>query len=245
MSNTAHTFRKWEHWLKRIDEEQLQDLLINHFCFEQFRKVIKLHKASCHRAVLAAWITQGQLAFICIAIRRMTEKQQERKGHSKKGDQRRIVSLRKLLDDLANHADLLTRERFKRLYSNPVSSKFADRDFDRIAGKGVGSLCKAKIEEDIRDMERKVELLKRLTDKVIAHTEQNRSIIGMPPSYGQLHRLVLWLEKLYRKYHLLIKGLEYSPPPSEDYDLGEDFNLLFGRDNEGSGQTQASPAWEE
>ena len=226
MSNTAHTFRKWEHWLKRIDEDQLQGLLINHFCFEQFRKVIKLHQGSCHRAGLAAWITQGQLAFICTAIRRMTEKPQERKGHSKKDDQRRIVSFRKLLDDLAYHADLLTREHFKRLYLNPVASRFADRDFDRIAGKGTAGLCKAKIEDDIRDMERRVELVKRLTDKVIAHTEQNRSIIGIPPSYGQLHRLVLWLEKLFRKYHLLIKGREYSTPSLEEYDLDEVLSCL-------------------
>lgn len=230
MSNTAHKLRKWAYWLERIDEDQLQDLLINHHNFEQFRKTIKRHDGSFNRAELAAWITQGQLAFICTAIRRMTEKQQERKGNSKKGDQRRIISLRKLLDDLAEHSDLLTRERFKQLYSHHVGSKFADRDFDRIAGKGVDSLCKTQIEDDIRDMERKVELVKRLTDKVIAHTEQNRSIIGMPPTYGQLNRLVLWLEKLYRKYHLLIKGRNYSLASIDDYDLTEDFALLFGVD---------------
>src|SRR5207253_1625789 len=98
-----------------------------------------------------------------------------------------------LLDDLAEHAGEFTREHFRHLYSTPVSKKFADRDFDRIAGKAARSLTEAKIKADVADMESKVESIKRLTDKVIAHTEQNRSIVGMPPTYGQLRRLVLWL----------------------------------------------------
>jgi hypothetical protein len=158
----------------------------------------------------------------------MTEKQQDKKPATKrKRDERWIISLRKLLDNLANHASLLTRERFLQLYSGSGAAKFADRDFDRIAGKGFGSLTQAKIEADIAAMVSRVELVKRLTDKVIAHTEQNRAIIGIPPTYGQLHRLVLWLVKLYAKYHLLIKGRAYSPPPLDDYDLTEDFALLF------------------
>ena len=235
MSTSGQLFRKWGDWLNRIDEDLLQELLINHHYFEQFREVIKPYKGSCHKAELATWITQGQLAFLCTAIRRMTEKQQEQKSQKKKeqkrqkkSDPRRIISLWKLLDDLANHADLLTRERFRQLYPNSVGSKFADRDFDKIAGKGVGSLTKAKIEADIAEMKSSVESVKRLTDKVIAHTEQNRSIIGLPSTYGELHRLVLWLKKLYGKYHLLIKARVYPPPPLDDYDLSEDFGLLFG-----------------
>ena len=57
-------FRKWRTWLERIETDQLQDILINHYIFEGFREVVKPLKGSTHRAELAAWIAQGQIAFL-------------------------------------------------------------------------------------------------------------------------------------------------------------------------------------
>lgn len=239
MSNGNHLFRKWADWLNRIDEDQLQDLFINHYGFEQFRGVIKPYEGSHHRANLAAWMTQGQLVFVCTTIRRMTEKQQEvrKKAKNRKEDARRIISLRKLLDDLALNARVLTRQRFRQLYSGDIAARFADRDFDRVAGKGANGMDKTAIESDIEALETRVQLVKRLTDKIIAHTEQNRAIVGIPPTYGQLNRLIVWLKKLFEKYYFLIMGKAYAPPPLENYSLNEDLRLLWPPLESGASRT--------
>src|SRR5579862_7477875 len=137
-------FRKWRTWLERIETDQLQDILINHYIFEGFREVVKPLKGSTHRAELAAWIAQGQIAFACTAIRRATEKENGRW---------KIISLRRLLDDMALNSNLLTRVRYKQLYTGSLAAKFADRDYDRLAGRGSSEFPRSKLDADIRQVE--------------------------------------------------------------------------------------------
>ena len=61
MARATPLICKWRHWLKRIEREQLQDLLINQHFFHQFRD----HTASCHEgrtehAEFAEWYSGPQ-----------------------------------------------------------------------------------------------------------------------------------------------------------------------------------------
>src|SRR5271165_6710260 len=59
MSTGTQMIAKWRRWLHRIENDQLQDLLVNRHIFHQFRDCIATHADSDRGADLASWMAQN------------------------------------------------------------------------------------------------------------------------------------------------------------------------------------------
>jgi hypothetical protein len=210
---------KWRRWLKRIEQDQLQDLLLNQHLFHQFGEHIAHHVGSTEHAEFAEWIIEAHIAFAATAIRRVTEKPQSRWDS---------ISLRILLEDMAKHDSLLTRERFEAMYRKPTTEKFAVRDFDRVAGKrGAPRVESGRILKDIHRLEVTCEPVNRLVNKIVAHTEEDRRKIGRL-SYGDLDKAISKIVNVYQRYALLLTGRVCEPlVPLDGYDISDSLNLLW------------------
>ncbi len=196
-------FQKWKTDLKRIYDDQLLDLMLNREIFRQFSDATSRHTGSHQGAELAKWMQQGYVAFAGTAIRRLLEEPSKRN---------RSVSLVILLRELQQHKHLLTRRWFCSHYKGIVA-KIADRDFDSIARKkGVARISADRIERDIARLERAAEPVRRLVNKVIAHTERDRRRIGRP-KYGQINAAIDEIVATYKRYRLLIE--QRGGEPSE------------------------------
>jgi len=68
--------------------------------------------------------------------------------------------------------------------------------------KGV---CPARIERDIAALKRAAGPVKRLVDKVVAHTEEDRRLVGKC-RYSDLDEAIDLLEETFRRYRRLIHG---------------------------------------
>jgi|SRR5271157_1137345 len=222
MARVTPLIRKWRRWLKRIEREQLQDLLINQHFFHQFRD----HTASCHErrtehAEFAEWIVQSYTAFVATAIRRIVETPSKRW---------KSISLRILLEDMAKNDIELTRERFLRLYRGSSARRFGDRDFNRITRKkGASRLTSSRISRDIKELERACAAVHRLVNKVVAHTEEDRRKIGRM-RYGDFDKAIDKIVVTFDRYALLLNGKNSQPlVPLDDYDISESLKLLWPR----------------
>jgi hypothetical protein len=214
-------FRKWKRDLNRIYNDQLLDLLVNVEIFRQFGAATKKHVGSRRGADLAKWMQQGYVAFAGTAIRRLLEHPASSPKPkvcpncgfvppTKKPKPERSVSLVILLRELQQNAHLLTRKRFCSQYKG-VASRFAGRDFDSIARrKGATHITADRIERDIQSLERAARPVRRLVNKVIAHTERDRRRIGRP-KYKHIDAAVKAILTAFKRYRLLVDQRDFDP----------------------------------
>lgn len=210
---------KWRRWLDRIENDQLQDLLINRHIFHQFRDCITPHLKSNRGSNLSSWMAQNYVASATTAIRRVVEPVNARW---------KSISLVILLTELAANESLLTRDRFRKMHKNSVTKRFADRDFARIAGsKTATHVSKSKINRDICALMAVAKKIKKLVDKVIAHTEEDRRKIPCL-YYGQIDKAVDIINEIFQRYSLLLKGSFPSHTAIlNDFDVAEDLKQIW------------------
>ena len=186
-------FKKWSRWLERIYEDQLHDLLVNRHIFQQLGDCTKPYIRTSKGGDLAHWMMQGYVAFAATAVRRMVEEPSTKKGW-------RSVSLVVLLRDLAVNDNELTIERHRWLYRHSVAVRFADRDFARITrNKKASSLSADRINRDILGLKRAAEPIRRLVNKIIAHTEEDRRLRGKM-TYRKLSNAIDLFADTFKNY---------------------------------------------
>jgi hypothetical protein len=219
MSTSTQLIAKWRRWLHRIENDQLQDLLINRHIFHQFRDCIAPHTGSDRGADLASWMGQNYVAFAATAIRRMVEPPKT---------SWKSISLIILLMDLAANNSVLTRERFRCLYKHSVAERFVDRDFAKIAGSKSATLVSAaRVKRDIHALKTASKRITKLVDKVVAHTEEDRRKVPHV-QYGQIDKTIDLLEATFRRYCLLLNGSCPDPiVPLDDFDVVQDLKRIW------------------
>lgn len=247
MAMSKPMFSKWCRWLDQIYRDQLHDLLVNQHIFHQFGECTKLYIGKYTAGELAHWMNQGYIAFAATAVRRMIEEPPptpvERRcpkcGHllplRKPKSRQQSLSLVVLLRDLANHTDLLTVERYRAMYrtlarrfGNSVARRFADRDFAIITrSRNATKMPSSRINRDIAALKRVAEPVRRLVNKVIAHTEADRRRRGKM-TYEKLNAAIALLAETFKTYSLLINGKCLTPlVPFSGYDVTKDLNKLW------------------
>jgi hypothetical protein len=138
------------------------------------------------------------------------------------------VSLVILLRDLAKHTDLLTRDRYRRLYRNSVVARFADRFFAEFTGSRKATTMPIhRINRDIRALKRVSGPVQRLANKAIAHTEADRRRLGKL-TYQRLDDAIDLLAETYKTYCKLITGACLDPLVQLSYyDVTEYFRRIW------------------
>ncbi|MEZ6073970.1 MAG: hypothetical protein R3C10_27740 [Pirellulales bacterium] len=212
-------YRKWNRWLKRIEREQLHDLLVNRHIFKQLQECTAPYAGKYHGVGLFDWMVQNYVAFASTAIRRITERPKVRWSS---------ISLRILLEDLADNDSVLTRQRFKSLYRNSVALRFADRDFNGIArSQSASHITASRIRRDINAITRICAPVERLTNKVVAHTEADRRKVGKI-KYDQIDEAIDLIEVAFQRYSLLICGSICNPlVPLDDFDVRPELKKIW------------------
>jgi hypothetical protein len=207
--------------LDRILAEQLEPLLISRHIYRQLSDSLKNYEGTDKSGELAVWMQEGCVAFAATRIRCMIEEPRRKSSW-------KSISVVILLEELKTNHAALTRERLRRMYRGRVRVAFADRDFDRIAReKGATCISSTRIERDIAAIKRAASPVKRLVDKQVAHTEEDRRRVGKC-KYSDLDSAIDLLEETFRRYRGLIYGSYPSPLVSlRDYDVGDDLSKIW------------------
>jgi len=211
--------RKWKRWLKRIEQEQISDLVINQHIFRQFQNHVACYRDTTQHAEFAEWILQLYTANATTTVRRVVDKT-NRKWKS--------ISLRILLEDMAKNPCELSRKHFYSRYHRSSAQRFAERDFEGITRKkGALSLTPNRVNRDIKELERSCAVVHRFVNKVVAHTEEDRRKIGKL-KYKDLDKAIQKIVDTFQRYSLLVTGrmtdLTYL---TDDYDVSDSLNLLW------------------
>jgi hypothetical protein len=188
-------YEKWKTWLNQITDE-------THTLFvyrDYWRGLAEMTKAnddippSTIFDALGVWYGTTQAT----SIRRQLD------------DDRRSISFRNLLTDIAAHPEVLTRERHLRLWdgdprdwARELGRKQGNANFDGFAGKGNDQIDPALTKDDLDRLLSIGEPVKKFVNKAVAHTDEKA--LGGTSTYTELNAAIDQLGDLLTKYSSLL-----------------------------------------
>jgi hypothetical protein len=113
------------------------------------------------------------------------------------------VSLGRLLKELADRPDVTTRVRYVGRYP-PVGHEGAGREFDRDWNDGKGRLLTQKPLDDLAELQRAAQLVKKLADRTVAHLDTRGLDVNV--TFGDLDSARETLTETFRRYATLVTG---------------------------------------
>lgn len=133
------------------------------------------------------------------------------------------ISIRRLLNELRAHPDLIDRGTFVALYP-PELKDLGERDFDRLVGAGRKHPDPAQIAADLAVLDQKGASIGKYATAVIAHYLDKPT----PPAgtFQDLEECIKCIWELTDKYRILLKGIATpSPVPTFTYDWKAVFSI--------------------
>ena len=210
MDRVEQLFRKWQGWLKGDLLLQVQNLIRDRHVANGFRQSLSPYGGrEVSWADLVCWMSKNHITSMGTAIRRLADAAQD------------VVSLRRLLEDVKDHADVVTVENLRR-YRGEIRFE-----------KEVVNVADA-VDDDIAVVKEKGEKIKKFVDKHIAHHVEKTAKV-VQPSYQEFEEAVNAYHRIYRKWALLLAGLncQISDPNPNDLlpmdlpDYDEDFAKMW------------------
>jgi hypothetical protein len=200
MMTNASVLEKLEQWLDTI-EADIVNLLHRRQIFREVQKIVVGNPRIQGPNVFYDWMASTYAASSVIGVRRQVD------------EDSRAISLLKLMREIRRSPEELTRERHLDRYRevNPEMEEAGDLEFDRFAGQGNPHIDPGGVQYDISELLKATEHLERYATKRVAHSDAEAPPII--PSFDDLDRALDLLERLLKKYRLLIlvKGGDVVP----------------------------------
>ena len=186
MNNHDAVFAEWNGWLEAMKNE-VTNLFVERHIFWEVRKIIEANPAIQVSSTFYEWMGSVYAAYASIGLRRQIDKDE------------RSISLRRLLEQIKDQPEVLSRTRYVALWDDPVVRKrFADEAFDRFAGSGKPHIDPAMVEEDCSQLVKMIDGVKGYVDKRVAHYDREGPTTV--PTFADLNECLDFVEDLLIKY---------------------------------------------
>jgi predicted nucleic acid-binding protein len=218
----------WRHWLETIDKD-ITSVYANRAAWKEIMGIVAEHPAMPPSHFFAL-MAQNYATTQAVAVRR-----QDDKGQS-------VVSLSRLLSDIADHPETLSRQRYVALYPKGMQW-VGDKEFDKFAG-GDGDLVDADaVRADLDLLHSNSEAIRTYVNKRIAHHEESPPPIFVTPTFSDLDEAIDTLGSLLSRYALLLTGVSRSViAPVPQYDWLAPFRIPWLVEGDGNVDDFDSPS---
>ena len=199
-------------WFKSIKNQ----IFSNHHRRQVYREVMAMVDANAALQVPSAFYTWMRTVYVydtTIAIRRLVDRD------------RRVVSFVRLMEEITDHPEVMTRRRFVARYPDWLR-RAGHRDFERFASPAAQRVHRRIIGRHQRELVASAQRLKRFVDKHVAHND--RRPMRRLPTYAELDDCIDLLGRLVKDYTLLLeqKGLTDVEPVIQ-YDWKAPFRVAW------------------
>ncbi len=203
--------RKWIRWLDVIKEE-VQLLVISKHIFWSVQDIIKknprIQVASDFYNFLGNWY----VAYSAMGVRRQVKIDPQ------------SISFARLLTEISETPELLSRAYYKSLYTGSIVEPWADKHFDRLAGVGEPHVPTVTVHAELSSLRDTARSCEELADRRIAHRDKRP--MKRPPKFSELDRSIDLLDKLYVRYLRLFHAQAMETlMPTYQYDWQEIFRF--------------------
>ncbi len=185
--------RKWRRWLEQIGND-LGGLLTGHDILESVLEIANNNVNVRSPNLFLSWIVSNYSVRVAVGIRRLTD-------HDK-----RTISLYRLIEDILDHPQAITREYYVSSYRDRrlVKDGLADHDFDNFANRGSNSVSIYKLTRDMKRLKSATDRIRKFTNKWFAHWDPSRRIRRLP-TFEDAKESLETIDNIFCKYFLLLK----------------------------------------
>lgn len=184
-------FDKWNGWLDVIYKE-ISTLSIHRYIFWEVQEIVKNNSRIQKPSSFYDFLTSAYVTSTLIGIRKQVKERND------------SISFARLMKEIYDTPDVLSRARYVALYKNSGRKRFANKDFDRFAGKVEIHVDPKLVKSDIQELKEKVQICEKYTDMRVAHIDK-RSINHIP-TFEDIDNCIDLLETFLKKYLLLLRA---------------------------------------
>ncbi|MGH9376217.1 MAG: hypothetical protein ACRD1J_08645 [Terriglobia bacterium] len=178
-------------WLDII-KQAVQELRIDQHIFWEVQEIIRTNHKIHTPGDFNGWMAKMYSSAMSVAIRRQVD------------EDTRSISFLRLLEEISDHPDVISRERFVSFYKGALE-QLGQFDFDRNVGEGLDHVDSKTVESEIGDLKEKTDALRHYVNKRIAHHDE-KEFTGFP-KFQDVDDAVDFLENLLKRYLLLFRGV--------------------------------------
>lgn len=183
-----HKLLKWLKWLDVIKVE-ISELLIGRNIFWQLLELIESNKVSKGKLILGHYLCSSYVSHVVMGIRRQIKVDKQ------------SISFARLLEEIIEKPDLISREYFKRLYINSPIAHKADSHFNQYSMDVYDHIDPQIVKTDLEQLKKYSNNIKMLSDQRLAHRDKRgfKSV----PKIAELESCIETFEIIYSKYYLI------------------------------------------
>ena len=202
-------FVKWDGWLEEILAD-IRELLISRDIFWEMQQIIKANPRIHTPNAFFRWMARIYGNDAAIGIRRQQDID----------DRNKPITLSRLLKDIQNNPQVLSRDRYVALYREDMK-ELGHRNFDEIVGGGRDYINPEMVSNDLEQLGDKAQNIKGYVNKRIAHFDKYppREL----PTFKEVDECLELFEDLLKKYLLIFRAATYEILPIRNYDWKQIF----------------------
>ena len=184
-------FDKWNKWLDSIYRE-ITNLSRYRNIFWEVQGIIENNPRIQMQSSFYEFLGVSYVAFVLMGIRRQVKVHKD------------SISFARLLKEICETPEVLSRSRFVSLYKGSIVERHADKDFDRFSGKVGSHVDPSIVKKDLESLKEKAKELETYADRRIAHLNNRKP--KTIPKFKDVDDCIDFLEKLTKKYWLLFRA---------------------------------------
>ena len=208
----ALTYRRWVRWW-RVLFNDIKTIAHHRDLYRQVTAMIDAKPALQVPSACYDWMQLVYVTSQASAIRRLVDWD------------RRSISLVRLIEEIADHPEVLSRRRFVGLYRGHLPSAFGHRHFQRIARPGADLVDRRLIRRHRRELLTAHRRLRTFVNKYVAHRDKRP--MRHLPTYADLDRCVDVVERLGKEYSFILKAEGTSVVPAIMGDWKKPFRVAW------------------
>lgn len=199
----------WQSLLTTIEKE-LAWALTGHDIYKEVRNIVRKNEKTRSPVLFWKWMRENYLDSASMRIRRLND--------ADKG----MLSLKRLITDIKENHEAITRQEYVSEYSKRMQKEgFADRDFEIFGDRRSSTISIKRINRDIEHLDKQTQIIRKYTDKWLAHAKSNRHNEPIP-TLRDLEKALDAIDNICMKYHLLLtRGGMRTCKPIITYDWKE------------------------
>ena len=183
--------KKWLEWLDVIKAE-VRELLIAKHTFHEVQKMIEANPKIQTSNSFYRYFANSYVSHVVVGLRRQIKIDSQ------------SISLARLLKEISETPEVLSRKYYVSLYKNSVVENLANGDFDRIAMPGAAHIDASKVTADLQNLGDVTATCEEFADKRLAHRDKREP--KSPPTYNEVDECLDLLDRLVVKYQLAFRA---------------------------------------
>jgi hypothetical protein len=211
-------YRKLDSHLDKL-RNQMHELRMAQHIYYDVRNIVESNEQILTANHFYAWMDHTYTTTMIVGIRRLVDADSKQEGS---------ISFITFLSDIRKNPHILSRIAYKNLYKYMHSERpesYQDEEFDRLAGVGVSHVDPAVVDQEIEELKRVTQKLKKYVDKRVAHYD--RKYLPLGPSYKDIDEAFEFLNGLLSRYYQFFRAASLSLGPYIQYDWKQIFRVAW------------------